>query len=164
MRDEVTPGWVARCAAVGVLVWLPAGVLLGLWTGGDPSWNRLGRALVASLLANPIVFTLVAVLARRVTSTRSWWERGLNRWEFGGFAIVVGVVSLAVNVTVAAVHELVTESFADLGGVLVGALLTVFFAMIFALYPLWCLLAAVLVGPGPAASRSGDTRQATQRR
>lgn len=163
MRDEVTPGWVARCAAVGVLVWLPAGVLLGLWTGGDPSWDRLGRALVASLLANPIVFTLVAVLARRVTATRPWWRRGLNRWEFGGFAIVVGAVSLLVNVTLAALYELVASGFADPVRALVGATLTVLVAMFFGLYPIWCLLAALVVGPGPAASRPAASPEATGR-
>lgn len=88
----------------------------------------------------------------------------MNWWEFGGFASLVGFVSLVVNVSLVSLYELATGGSADLTGVLVGAFLTVFFAMIFALYPLWCLLAAVLVGPGPAASRSGDTRQATQRR
>ena len=41
--------------------------------------------------------------------------------------------------------------------------LSIFFAMIFAVYPLWCLLAALVVGPGPAPSRLAAAREATGR-
>lgn len=160
MRDEVMPGWVARCAAVGVFVWLGAGVLLGLWTGGSPSWDRLGRALGQSLLANPVTFTLVALLARRLTAAQPWWRRGLNRWEFGGFAIVVGAVSLLVNVTLVALYELIAGGFADPVRALVGAVLATLFLMFFGLYPLWCLLGALIVGPGPASSRPVSAQEA----
>lgn len=87
----------------------------------------------------------------------------MNRWEFGGFASLVGFVSLVVNVSLVSLYELVTGGSADLTGVLVGAFLTVFFAMIFAVYPLWCLLAALVVGPGPAPSRLAAAREATGR-
>ncbi len=154
MRDGLTPGWVMRCAAVGLVVW---GVVLGLWLGDGPELSRIGSALRTSLLANPVVFTLVAVLARRVTAARPWWQRGLNRWEFGGFAIVVGAVSLLVNVTLAALYELAAGGVGDPVRVLVGAALTILFAMVFGLYPLWCLLGALVVGPGPAPAPRGGS-------
>ena len=56
----------------------------------------------------------------------------MNWWEFGGFASLVGFVSLVVNVSLVSLYELATGGSADLTGVLVGAFLTVFFAMIFA--------------------------------
>lgn len=87
----------------------------------------------------------------------------MNWWEFGGFASLGGFVSLVVNVSLVSLYELATGGSADLTGVLVGAFLTVFFAMIFAVYPLWCLLAALVVGPGPAPSRLAAAREATGR-
>lgn len=143
--------FAARCLVVGILAWLAAGVIVMGFGGG---WGISASKVAPTMLFNPVAFVLIALAARHLTRMRDWWRRGFNRWEFAGFSIVVGAISFTLCSLVWALGESVVAGPSALPGLVVQALLGVYFLSLFTLYPLWCFVSALIVGPG-VATRSG---------
>lgn len=158
MREAVfSREFAVRVLLVGVLAWLPPSVVV-MGFGGE--WAVTGEKLVQTAVVNPVTFLLAALTVQHLTRSRDWWRKGMNRWEFSGFAIVAGIVSLTACALLYAVVAGLASGPAALPGLLVESFLGVYLFILFTLYPLWCWLAALIIGPGapPSSRAENDAR------
>lgn len=142
--------FAVRCLVVGVLGWLAAIVFAVPRTGGDLG---LDETFAPMVLLGAVSFLVAAVVARLIIRALGGWRRGMGRWRFAIFAAVVSVLAFAVLGVVPVAGDVAARGLSSLPHLLSEALEALVQVVTVMLYPLWCFLAALLVGPGGSDRR-----------
>lgn len=138
--------FAVRCLLIGVLGWLGA-LLYAAFTQAQGD-IRVDESFVRMVLLGAVSFLAAAVIVRLLIRALGGWRHGVGRWQFAFFAAIVSFLAFALLCVVPVAQDVAAQGLSSLPQLVSAALRSLGLVVMVLLYPIWCFLAALLVGPG----------------